>query len=347
MPLYLLLNQMETGEKVQNQQLHEHDIIADLMDPVTHGLTGALLAEAGFQQRLGGRCRLALTAASMFPDIDIIYRIEGLPAYIANHRALTHSFIGILLSGVLLGAIFGRWDEERRYVAWISACWVALFSHQVLDLITSYGTVLLYPFNHTRFYFDWVFIIDFVLSGIVLLFLILSRIRPDAAAKRAKIGLLVAAAYVGFCAANHSLALHQLRNGARDNGISFAAIAAIPQPISPFRWAGILDVGPHYYRVPIRSYRPPEASDFQAFAKAYGSIYEQTARSSEMGVLYFWFARYPVVQEKIQGNAHILEFYDLRFYRAPVYRYFLRTPFVLRIKVDEAGNILESSFSRL
>src|SRR5262245_23818797 len=137
------------------------------MDPVTHGLAGALISEAGFRQSLGNRARWMLPGAAMFPDLDIVYRMKGLPTYIQNHLALTDSFVGVIGAALLLGSVMGRLDEERRYTAWIAACLVALVSHQLLDLITSYGTIILYPFSQERFFLDWVFILDFFLSGIL------------------------------------------------------------------------------------------------------------------------------------------------------------------------------------
>jgi len=316
------------------------------MDPVTHGLAGALIAEAGFLQRLGRRCRPSLIVAAMFPDIDILYRIHGLPKYIENHRGLSHSFVGIIAAGILFGAVLGRFDEERRYLPWMAACWAALFSHQLLDLITSYGTQLLYPFENTRYFFDWVFIIDIFLTAIFLIFIILCRTKPQFAERRAKIGLIAASAYVAFCALNHTVALYHLRQSAKENQMSYSVVAAIPLPFSPTLWSGILDAGSQYYRVPMNSWSTPAASQFEAFTKANGSIYEQRARNTEMGTLYFWFARYPVMQEHTENGNHIVEFYDLRFYRVRLKGYLVRTPFVLRIRMDEAGNVLETKFAR-
>jgi len=313
------------------------------MDPVTHGLTGALIAEAGFSRRLGGRGRLLLTGAAMFPDLDIVYRFGGLPAYIENHRGLSHSFVGLFATGIFLGTIFGRIDEERRYMVWIAASWVGLFSHLLLDLVTSYGTVALYPFSRTRFYFDWVFIIDVVLSGTLLIFLLLSR-RSTRSERLARIGLIAACGYVSFCALNHSLALHNLKLSASENGIAYETIAAIPQPGLPIRWSGILDAGTDYYQVPFYSFQKPQPP-FQVFNKTRRSFFEQKARETEMGVLYTWFARYPVVEEYEQQGFHIVEFSDLRFY-IRVRNFFVRRPFVLRIKMDDAGHILESRFAR-
>lgn len=316
------------------------------MDPVTHGLAGALITEAGFRQSLGNRAKVMLPLVAMSPDLDIIYRIEGLPNYIANHRGLTHSFAGVIVAGVILGAIMGRLDEERRYTAWIAACWVALVSHQLLDLITSYGTIILYPFSHTRFYFDWVFILDLFLTGILLVFWLLSRRREPAQAKRmAGIGLWTAAIYIAFCALNHSLALHQLKAAGRRNQITYVAMAAIPQPFLPFRWSGILDTGINYYQAPFYSLWTP-STPFQVFTKTTGSYFEQRARETDLGALYNWFARYPVVNERAEAGYHIVEFSDLRFY-IRLHTFMVRKPFVLRIKMDRDGNILESRFGRM
>jgi inner membrane protein len=314
------------------------------MDPVTHALTGAVLAEAGFAQRLGGRCRPVLVAAAMLPDIDIIYRFSGLPSYIANHRALSHSFVGVLGAGLLLGALFGRIDEERRYLAWTAACWVALISHQLLDMITSYGTVILYPFNNTRYYLDWIFIIDLFLTGALLFTWLMARLRSGNAERIARKGLVFVGLYIVFCAGNHELAQHRLKQSAREYQIPYDSAATIPQPPLPLRWSGILDAGNHYYQIPFFSFeklQPP----FDIFTKTTGSFFEQKARSSEMGVLFYWFARYPVVEETVEGNFHFVEFFDLRFHTR-LYKFPVRRPFVLRFKMDGEGNILESKFTR-
>ena len=315
------------------------------MDPVTHGLAGALISEAGFTRALGTRARYVLPVAAMFPDIDIIYRFDSLPTYIENHRGITHSFLGILASGLLFGLLCGRLDEERRFLAWTAAAWVALFSHQVLDLITSYGTVVLYPFSNTRFYFDWVFILDLLLTGTLLVSLILARLKPTSGEKRAKTGLWIACGYIGFCALNHAIALHQLKASAQQYQIPFQSAAAIPQPFLPLRWSGILDAGLYDYQVPFFSFQKPKPP-FQVFTKTTGSYFEHRARASELGLLYFWFARYPVVHEKVFAGVHIIEFSDLRFY-IKLHRFPVRKPFVLHFKIDEAGNILESRFTRI
>ena len=302
------------------------------------------MAEAGFRQRLGDRARIFMPIAAMFPDMDIVYRFGGLPEYLENHRALSHSFVGVIASGALLGALAGRIDEERRYVPWIAALTAALTSHQILDFITSFGTMVLYPFSRVRFFFDWVFIIDLFLSGILALFLILSWRNPEKAERRAKWGLAVAAFYIAFCGINHEMALFQLRKAANENQIVYQSIAAIPEAGLPIRWSGIIDAGANYYQVPLLSVRKP-SPPFAVFPKTTGSLWESRAKATQLGELFFWFARYPVVHEYDEPHFHIVEFSDLRFYFR-LRGASVRNPFVLRVKLDEAGNVVESGFLR-
>jgi inner membrane protein len=317
------------------------------MDSVTHGLAGALIAQAGFAQHLGRRAGWAMAGVAILPDIDIIYRIRGIATYLEEHRGVTHSFAGILFLGILVGVIFGRFDRERRYLPWIAACWIALLSHQLLDLITSYGTMVLYPFSRTRYYFDWIFVIDIFFSFILLIALFFSRRNVDHARRRAAIGIAVAAGYVCFCAINHTIALHNLRQSAKQQRIAYSTAAAMPQFGLPLWWSGIIDNDTHYYQSRFWSFQKPEGP-FQVFNKTNGSFFEQKARESELGILFYWFARYPTVTERIEGRFHIVEFTDLRFYmRIQALKTLkLRKPFVLRIKMDDNGNIVESRFIR-
>ena len=325
------------------------------MDPVTHGLTGALLAEAGIRQKLGNSARVAMAVSAMFPDIDIVYRIGGLPEYLANHRALTHSFVGIIASGIILGPLGAYVAGSRgpasraeagpqRYLAWISACWIALFSHQILDLITSYGTIVFYPFSRERYFFDWVFIVDVFLSAILAFFLIRALRNPESSIRIARKGLIAASIYIAFCSANHQMALYQLRHSAQANGIAYRSLGAVPQALLPFRWSGIIDAGSQYYQKNYVDLQPPQPP-FAVYPKSTGSYWEDRAKQTDLGVLFFWFARYPVAHQEDRGNLHIIDFYDLRFLMSAT-GFRLRTPFILEIKMDDAGNVIESSFSR-
>src|SRR5580704_18041416 len=85
------------------------------MDPVTHGITGALLGKGYFSERGGRVAIFAATVGALFPDIDTIAdAISSDPlAIIKYHRGITHSFVGLPFFAALL-AWLTRWIARRR-----------------------------------------------------------------------------------------------------------------------------------------------------------------------------------------------------------------------------------------
>jgi inner membrane protein len=172
------------------------------MDTITHGLAGALIAKAFFAesapatilpaglQHLGspeantcsaaeqaGRVAVwAATLGSVFPDADIVFELFDSKdlALIELHRGFTHSFLCLPFLATGLAALT-RWLARRWQIASPSRGVLvliyasALLSHIVLDLITSFGTMIWSPLVNTRVAWDLAFIIDFTMTGIVLL----------------------------------------------------------------------------------------------------------------------------------------------------------------------------------
>jgi membrane-bound metal-dependent hydrolase YbcI (DUF457 family) len=214
------------------------------MDPITHGLTGALIGKALFAgerrtagaqpfasqrtaqgkqaaplqggQDAGGTARVAVwvcTVAAMFPDVDVFFEpfVQREMATLELHRGVTHSLVCLPLFVAAMATLTWWWvrcrarrshqglkplesvdesarlkpcppeaegaKQETRSVnavphGWwmLAGMWTAgIASHIVLDGATSWGTMLWAPLSNARATWDWVFILDFVLTGIVLL----------------------------------------------------------------------------------------------------------------------------------------------------------------------------------
>jgi len=156
------------------------------MDPITHTLAGAALAESRLG-RLGGlRHGLALgtlLVAANLPDIDVSCYVAGSDFALGQRRGLTH---GILALVVLPFALWGmallidRWRSSRATDrtpapagALLAVAVVGVWSHPTLDWLNVYGVRLLAPFDWTWFYGDGVFIVDpwlwLLLGGAVFL----------------------------------------------------------------------------------------------------------------------------------------------------------------------------------
>lgn len=146
------------------------------MDPLTHGITGALLGKAYFSDRHGRVAVFAATLGSVFPDVDVVCDIFSRDpiAIVRFHRGFTHSFLGLPLFAVLLACLTRWWERQRGrdcppWIILALAYGVGIASHILLDTMTSFGTRIWNPLSHERAAWDLMFIIDFSLTAIVLL----------------------------------------------------------------------------------------------------------------------------------------------------------------------------------
>lgn len=161
------------------------------MDPITHGITGALLGKGYFSDRNGRVAIFAATLGAVFPDIDTVAdAITRDPlAIIKYHRGITHSFVGLPFFAALL-AWLTRWAARRLKIE--APSWgiltviygVGIASHILLDGMTSFGTRMLTPISQQRVAWDLLFIIDLAFSATVLLPQVIAWIYSDRANSR-------------------------------------------------------------------------------------------------------------------------------------------------------------------
>jgi membrane-bound metal-dependent hydrolase YbcI (DUF457 family) len=191
------------------------------MDPVTHALSGAVLARAVVPQygdeRLARTARWAVILGAIFPDIDVIANPFD-PDHFATiriHRSVTHSFVCLPVWACLFALLAGWYCRRRGIAAPGRGVLGVLFGlgvglHVVFDCITSFGTMAWSPISWTRVQWDWTFIIDLTLTGVLLFFLLLSWVaeRTEERTRRAAWMLVQMGALAGLYALG-SYALQQ------------------------------------------------------------------------------------------------------------------------------------------
>ena len=129
------------------------------MDPLTQGLLGAACGQAVYGRALGRRAVIWGAAIGMSPDLDVVLNATGPMGEWLWHRGFTHALWFGPLLGPLPGWLLWRW-KGGRLRDWIGLAILALFTHPLLDVWTTYGTQLLAPFSRHRFALDAVGIID-------------------------------------------------------------------------------------------------------------------------------------------------------------------------------------------
>ena len=165
------------------------------MDTITHGIAGALIAKAVFhgEDMFASRSTRpaseggpyssirrhvitwALMLGAIFPDSDVfrdIFSHDKL-LIVTWHRSITHSLILLPLWALLLAWITHAFCKRRKWAAPSFAALagiyaVGILSHILLDLVTTFGTMIWSPLAWSRPAWDMVFIVDFTLSGILL-----------------------------------------------------------------------------------------------------------------------------------------------------------------------------------
>jgi membrane-bound metal-dependent hydrolase YbcI (DUF457 family) len=154
------------------------------MDTITHGIAGALIGKAVFRgedmfashpMNRGRIITWSLMLGAIFPDSDVIRDIfsHDRLLVITWHRSITHSLVLLPLWALLLAAItsvFAKWRKwEAPSFAALSAIYaIGILSHILLDLVTSFGTMIWSPLEWSRPAWDLIFIVDFTLTAIFL-----------------------------------------------------------------------------------------------------------------------------------------------------------------------------------
>jgi membrane-bound metal-dependent hydrolase YbcI (DUF457 family) len=117
----------------------------------------------------------AATLGSVFPDVDVLYDIVSRDslAMLKYHRYITHSLV--LLPLWALGiAWLVRWGARRFGIECPSFGWtylataVGIASHLLLDVATSFGTMIWSPISRARVAWDIIFIIDLTMTALLL-----------------------------------------------------------------------------------------------------------------------------------------------------------------------------------
>jgi len=323
------------------------------MDTLTHALSGALLARA---LTASGRSPRALperwfgppltvgqavtvgAVAAAFPDIDFVLAWVSDLAYLRGHRGITHSLLlwplWSVLLGVVLAGLFRRPQSWKR-ASWIAASGVGI--HIAGDWITQFGTMLLAPVSDARFGLGSTFIIDLVLTGVLVLGLLGSLLIRSSRVP-AVVALALLPAWIGVSLLGRAEALEFARAYAAREGIAAQTIDAAPRPASPFNWTVVVFDGRQYRYAHVNTRRaePLVAGPDDDVIRRYSAPYQPLDRAqwhvaiklpagpdealvhaawSHPEFEFFrWFAQFPAV-ERIDraADGHCVWFKDLRF----------------------------------
>jgi len=339
------------------------------MDTITHTLTGAVIAKAIDDKKIGKWGTIAGLTVGFFPDSDFVLGLINRQFYLEYHRDFTHSLLLVPFYALFFSWLFVKISKRQYFWSYFKVCLPVLVSHVIFDLLTSYGTMILSPFFDHRFVWDLVFVIDLIFSGIILLPLMVSLYWKDKSQWICRGSLIGLTLYIFFCWAQHQRAIDLARAFGTDLNEEVIQVASLPQPLSPFRWANYVETKDNVYQgfvdltlkespqpprrqavsrsnlflslERLRSlYQPPGKIHYQSYPKLQDSPWVEKALAIEAVKFYYWFAKFPVVTSIQSSNGrHRVEFMDVRFLLPGI-----RTPFAYYVELDDSGKIQSEGF---
>ena len=317
------------------------------MEPITHLMTGACLARAGFNRRTA-YATVAMTIAAELPDLDSLWAVDGPIAAFQHHRGWTHTFLGLPIeAAAFVGSIylFHRWTTRRRATPPSSRAtaapplrWgllflftlVALLSHLMLDWTNNYGLRPFFPFNPKWYSGSIVFIFEPVLFTMLLVALIapslFGLIGSEVGARRQPFrgrGWAIAAlvgmvALWGWRAQEKSKALQLV--AAEDLGAEQLRLGISPYPITPFQWHVIVETPMSYRLAVVDTLTDSVSADSSnTFYKPPTTIATLIAKQTWLGEAYLDWSQFPLVTEVARSSdpddagLTTVTFRDLRF----------------------------------
>lgn len=308
------------------------------MEPITHLMTGACLARAGFNRK-AAYATVAMILASELPDIDVLWSVGGPVAAFQHHRGWTHTFLGIPLEAAAVVGMVWLWHrwrlkraKEVKTAAPVRWGWLfglvllALGSHLLLDWTNNYGLRPFFPFDPRWYAGSIVFIFEPVIFVLLLGALVapalFGLIGSEVGARRtpfrgrgwAIAALLGVVTLWGWRGVEKAKALQLVQAGdfsgagmgtadADTGRVQVMRLGVSPHPITPFQWHVIVETPMYYQLAQVDTLSGTvTTAKGDLFYKPPTTIATLIAKRSRLGEAYLDWSQFPLVQEAARST---------------------------------------------
>jgi len=243
------------------------------LDSLTQIVLGAAVGEVILGKKLGNKAILWGAVAGTIPDLDVIanFVVKDEMTTTLMHRAFTHSFLFSFLMapifGYLLHKIFKR--SKATFRDWTRLFFWGFLTHILLDVQTTYGTQLFWPF-HNRLAISNVFVIDPLYTVPFLIFVIVVMFHNRTNPKRAKInrlGLYVSSAYLLLTLIFKIYTFQKFIKSLKNTEISYNRIETGPTPLNAILWYANVETDDNYYIGYYSLFDKDDNIEFKKFKK--------------------------------------------------------------------------------
>lgn len=288
------------------------------MDSLTQIVLGAAVGETALGKKVGNKALLWGGIAGTIPDLDVLFTQGGAIQEIVIHRGFSHSILFAILMAPLLGWVVNwlyRKKPEADFKGWSWLFFWSIFTHPLLDSLTTYGTQLFLPFSDHRVSIASVFVVDLFYTLPFLLSVIALSMLNRTSGLRKKlnyIGLGISSSYLVFGFINKQLASSVFKADIeKEPAINHLVFTGVT-PLNIALWYGVAESDSAYHVGYYSFFDDNEEIDWVPFEKQH---YLLNGIENEYGVDRLkWFSdQLYIVRE---SGTDTLNFYTMKFGRS-------------------------------
>jgi inner membrane protein len=211
------------------------------MDSLTQLTFGAACGEAVLGQKVGRKALVWGAVLGTLPDLDVFIPLGGPVDDFVYHRSFSHSLILLALLSPIMAWLITKIhpDTKRFYRGWVLHSFIVLEASVLLDLLTIYGTQILWPFDTTPMAIPVLFIIDplFTLPVFAgfLTTLVLRRNR-SLGHRLNSVGLFLSLTYLVWAFGAGGLVERRVKEKLARQEVSYSQLVSSPAPFTTLLW---------------------------------------------------------------------------------------------------------------
>jgi inner membrane protein len=222
------------------------------MDSLTQIVLGAAVGEACLGRKVGNKALLWGGIAGTIPDLDVFFSFGDPIREIVIHRGFSHSVFFPMLLAPVLGWLVHRLYAKKQEADMRQWSWLffwAIFTHPLLDCLTTYGTQLFYPVTDYRVSISSVFVVDplYTLPFLVLTVAGAFFKRETLLRKNLnRIGIALSSLYLVLGFANKLVAEQHFETDLKKRSVAYESSFSGPTPFNILLWYGVYETREDY-----------------------------------------------------------------------------------------------------
>lgn len=288
------------------------------MDSITHSLTGVGLyyvfnkKEKDILQRRVIFTNLVLSAIA--PDVDILYYFLGNTEYFVHHSGVTHSLIGLIGFPVFITLLLKLLFKNTINVFYcFLGSFVGTLSHIILDLLNTYGTMVLWPINNYLYSFNILMIVDVIITTLLAVGLVFAFtfIKREYKRNIFIVIFLLITIYI-LCRTYIYFKLSNYINDEYSNISDYVMSDVFPTIIGIDKWIFIVQTKNEYVIGDVK-YSTKSISVKKVVRKTQKNMVIAKALNTRLGNLLNRFSPYLNYEVKQNNNGYVVKIIDMRY----------------------------------